>query len=87
MSEAITVEVAEVVKGILVETLQRNDIHHWPMTAALLGAVAEFDSMAVVTVLTQVEDHLGIVIDDDEISAEIFETLGSLIRFVDARVN
>lgn len=52
----------------------------------LLGAIAEFDSMAVVGVITAFEDQLGIHIDDDEISAEIFETFGSLWSFVLTKV-
>ena len=52
----------------------------------LLGAVPEFDSMAVVSVLTAVEDNYGITIEDDEVSAEIFETLGGLVDFVTRKV-
>lgn len=48
----------------------------------LLGAVPEFDSMAVVSVLTTLEEHFGIAIDDDEVDAEVFETVGSLAHFV-----
>ena len=53
----------------------------------LLGSIPEFDSMAVVTVLTLMEDELGIMVDDDEVSAEIFETLGSLAEFAGNKVN
>lgn len=52
----------------------------------LLGAIAEFDSMAVVTVLTMVEDEFGVSIDDDEISGDAFETLGALVAFVDGKL-
>ncbi|MCH5373612.1 MAG: phosphopantetheine-binding protein [Planctomycetes bacterium] len=52
----------------------------------LLGHVPELDSMAVVVLITTLEEQFGIVVDDDEISAETFETLGSLIDFVDAKV-
>ncbi len=52
----------------------------------LLGAIPEFDSMAVLGVLTSLQDELGIRIDDDEISAEIFETFGELRRFVAAKL-
>jgi len=52
----------------------------------LLGAIPEFDSMAVVSVLTMIEDEFGITIADDEIGAETFETLGSLTAFVDSKV-
>ncbi len=42
--------------------------------------------MAVVSVLTAVEENLGIAVDDDEISAETFETFGSLCGFVEEKV-
>ena len=48
--------------------------------------IPEFDSMAVVTVLTMIEDEFGIVIGDDEVSADAFETLGTLASFVDRKI-
>lgn len=48
----------------------------------LLGAVPELDSMAVVSVLTALEEQFGFVITDDEVSAETFATFGSLVDFV-----
>ena len=51
----------------------------------LLGAIPEFDSMAVVAVLTMIEDEFGFSVADDEVSAEVFETLGSLSAFVDSK--
>jgi len=50
----------------------------------LLGAIPEFDSMAVVTVLTAIEEQYGIVIEDDEVSAETFATVGSLAQFLES---
>jgi acyl carrier protein len=47
----------------------------------LFGALPELDSMAVATLLTELEDRLGISIDDDEVDVEMFETFGALIRF------
>jgi len=52
----------------------------------LLGSLPEFDSMAVVSVLTAIEDHFGIGIDDDEIDGAIFETVGTLSAFVAAKL-
>lgn len=52
---------------------------------ALLGAIAEFDSVAVISVITTLEEQLGISVDDDEISAEVFETFGSLLSFVEQK--
>ncbi len=53
----------------------------------LLGGMAEFDSMAVVSVITALEDNMGITVDDDEISAETFETVGSLVGFVEGKTS
>ncbi len=52
----------------------------------LLGSVAELDSMAVVTLLTTLEDRFGIAVADDEVDGSTFATVGSLIDFVAARV-
>lgn len=52
----------------------------------LLGALPEFDSQAVVTILTAIEEQLGILIADDEITAEVFGTVGSLVDFLEQKV-
>jgi len=52
----------------------------------LIGALPELDSMAVVSVITTLEEHFGIVVDDEAIGVELFETLGSLTDFVDSRL-
>ena len=54
--------------------------------SALLGSIPELDSMAVVNLITALEEHFGMVIDDDEISANTFETLGSLHAFVQQKL-
>lgn len=51
----------------------------------LFGALPEFDSMAVGIVLTELEDRLGIIIDDDEVDGELFATFGSLLAFCRAK--
>jgi acyl carrier protein len=48
----------------------------------LLGALPELDSMAVVGLIAAIEDRFGIAVDDDDISASTFETVGSLADFV-----
>ncbi len=52
----------------------------------LLGAIPELDSMAVLGVLTQIQDDFGVQIDDDEVSADIFQTFGELRRFVESKL-
>ena len=49
---------------------------------ALLGSVPELDSMAVVNLITTMEERFGIAIDDDEIDGDVFATVGSLVDFV-----
>ncbi len=51
----------------------------------LLGALPELDSMAVVTLLSTLEERFGIVIHDDEITAETFETFASLRDYLAAK--
>ena len=52
----------------------------------LLGSLPELDSMAVVSVITTIEERFGIVVGDDEISAETFATFGSLRTFVEEKL-
>lgn len=52
----------------------------------LLGAVPELDSMAVVSVITTLEDRFGIVIDDDDIDGSTFATVGALVDLVTTRL-
>jgi len=52
----------------------------------LLGAVPELDSMAVVNVITALEEQFGFTIADDEIGAAMFATLGSLTDFVEQKI-
>lgn len=53
----------------------------------LLGALPELDSMGVVALLTAFEDRLGFSVDDDEIDGEVFQTVGSLLEFVERKLN
>lgn len=52
----------------------------------LFGAIPELDSMAVAGLLTELEDRLDIIIDDDEVDGELFATFGNLVRFAETKV-
>jgi acyl carrier protein len=52
----------------------------------LLGAIPELDSMAVVTLVTTLEERFGVLIDDDDIDGDTFSTVGSLIDFMTSKV-
>lgn len=76
----------DTIRHILSSTLQLGDrTESMRMNTPLLGNIAELDSMAIVGVLTAIEESYGIVIDDDEISADTFETVGTLVRFVSSK--
>ncbi|WP_066794035.1 acyl carrier protein [Sphingomonas soli] len=51
----------------------------------LFGALPELDSLAVAGVLTELEDRLGILIEDDEVDGEMLETFGALARFAQSK--
>jgi acyl carrier protein len=75
-------EVRETVRGVLRDVLglgARADAFD-DMTP-LFGALPELDSMAVAGLLTELEDRLGIVIEDDEVDGEMLESFGSLTRY------
>ncbi len=52
----------------------------------LFGALPELDSMAVAGLLTEMEDRLDIIIDDDDVDGEMFATFGNLAEFAKAKV-
>lgn len=79
-------DTVEAVRGLLIETLELTqkpeELHR---DTALFGALPELDSFGVVQLVTAIEDQFDITIDDDEFGAELFETVGSLSDFVEAK--
>ncbi len=74
------------VTHIVRQTLQLDDSKTLGVDTRLLGEIPEFDSMSVVTVLVALEEQFGFYIDDDDVSAETFETVGTLLDFVQAKL-
>jgi acyl carrier protein len=52
----------------------------------LFGALPEFDSMAVATLLTGIEERFAVLIEDDDVDAEDFASFGALAAFVRGEV-
>ena len=76
------------VKKVLAQSLQlgaRADM--LTEDSPLLGALPELDSMAVVMILTSLEEHFGFTVEDDEISADTFATLGTLTAFAEQKIS
>lgn len=80
-------EVHRAVRATLVDILGLDParVAAFSESTPLFGALPELDSMAVATLLTELEDRLGITIDDDEVDVEMFETFGALTRFAAAK--
>ena len=75
------------VKQILIDVLNLGDEGRaMDAHSALLGSIPELDSMAVVNLIGALEEHFGITVHDDEISASTFETLGTLASFVEQKL-
>ena len=66
--------------------LSEEQVAEFTADTELFGALPELDSMAVAGLLTELEDRLDIVIDDDEVDGELFETFGNLVAFAEMKV-
>ena len=78
-----TNSIENTVRAVLVDVLGLTPDRAAAFTATtpLFGALPELDSMAVAGVLTEIEDRLGILIEDDEVDGEMLETFGALVDF------
>ncbi len=76
------------VRGVLRDVLglSAERVAAFDDDTGLFGSLPELDSMAVAGLLTELEDRLGIVIDDDEVDGEMLESFGSLLRFAQHKV-
>lgn len=70
-------EIIKIIKNVL--NIEGYDLK---TDTLLLGHIPEFDSQAVVAILGAIEDRFGIIFEDDEITAEIFESVSTLSEFV-----
>lgn len=77
----------KLIQEVLEESLQLGGrADSFTESTLLIGSMPELDSMAVVTIITTIEERLDVIVDDDEISAETFESVGSLCDFVDKKL-
>ena len=82
-----SLEVENTVRGVLRDVigLSAERVADFREDTPLFGALPELDSLAVAGVLTEIEDRLGILIEDDEVDGEMLETFGALKRFAAAK--
>jgi acyl carrier protein len=78
----------ETVRAVLADVLGLDAarVAAFDKDTMLFGSLPELDSMAVAALLTEIEDRLHIVIDDDDVDGEMLESFGALVAFVDAKL-
>lgn len=74
-------------RRILVDVLSLNQdrVEQFTAETGLFGHLPELDSMAVAGLLTEMEDRMHIVIEDDEVDGDLLESFGSLLAFAEAK--
>ncbi|MBD3759565.1 phosphopantetheine-binding protein [Sphingomonadaceae bacterium G21617-S1] len=84
MGAADSNSIADAVRAVLVDVLALDAARAASFDAetGLFGSLPELDSMAVAGLLTELEDRLDIIIDDDEVDGEMLESFGALVDFV-----
>jgi acyl carrier protein len=77
-----------IIRSILSDLLGLSpmQVMEMDLDTELFGAIPELDSMAVAGLLTEMEDRLDIIIDDDDVDGELFATFGNLVAFAKAKV-
>ena len=82
--DATDLVLREVLRDVL--GLSGDRVAAFSAETGLFGHLPELDSMAVAGLLTEVEDRLDIIIEDDEVDGEMLETYGALLGFVRAKL-
>jgi len=78
-------EVDETVRSLLIDVLglKAARVARFDDETELFGALPEFDSMAVATLLTEMEERLGILIEDEDVEAEDLMSFGRLVSLAE----
>ncbi|MET0376923.1 MAG: acyl carrier protein [Rhizorhabdus sp.] len=88
MAATDPINTEDAVRAVLIDVLAINPARAASFTAdtGLFGSMPELDSMAVAGLLTELEDRLHIIIDDDEVDGEMLESFGALVAFVQGKL-
>ncbi len=81
-------EIDRALRSVLVDVLglAEQRVAEFDRDTGLFGHLPELDSMAVATLLTEIEDRLHLTIEDDEVEGEMLESYGALLAFVEGKV-
>jgi acyl carrier protein len=87
LPEGVHLDVKETVLTLLDQVLNlQGRATSFQMNNTLLGSIPELDSMAVIGVITALEERFGISVEDDEIDGSTFATVGALVAFVQGKL-
>jgi acyl carrier protein len=84
MNNSTLIGVADVGAAV-VETLAIEDRADSFDADTKLTSIPELDSLAIIELVVEFERRFGIAFDDDDMTAEVFETIGSLTAFLDSK--
>lgn len=83
-----TIDVDSLMRALLRDVLglSQDRVDAFDADTPLFGALPELDSMAVAGLLTEMEDRFDILIEDEDIDGDTFETFGTLVAFLRAKL-
>lgn len=76
---------AQIIKT-LTQIIPSYDEAFWHSETELFGAIAEFDSMVIVTLIAELEEQFDVVFDDEDITGDNFETVASLTQLMNEKL-
>ncbi|MBK7955316.1 MAG: acyl carrier protein [Candidatus Accumulibacter sp.] len=80
-------DVRNEVVAVLDEVLSlKGRASEFALDTPLLGALPELDSMAVIALITTIEERFGFIVEDDEIDGSVFASLATLVDFVHSKL-
>ena len=86
MAEELTVE--DKIRALISDVLaiSRDRTATFNSDTTLFGELPELDSLAVASLLTEMEDRLTIYIEDEEVDADMLATFGTLVAFAERKI-
>ena len=85
----MSIDIDQSLRGILSDVLglSAEQVAGFNAETGLFGHLPQLDSMSVAGLLTEMEDRLGFIIEDDEVDGELLENYGSLLAFARAKLD
>tara|TARA_B110000503_G_scaffold34861_2_gene56906 strand:- start:30990 stop:31232 length:243 start_codon:yes stop_codon:yes gene_type:complete len=80
------VEALDLAKKVIAVNLQL-ELDQLTADTEILGNFPQFNSLTIVGVISSIEDELDCAIDDEDITTDIFTTVGDLAEFIESLNN